>query len=164
VAHEPANPEPKAPRIFYRFAFNDRRDFKDATKVLKLPKPNIKGNQAYLGYMFHVESELDGPFYVSPNPIPPIYFDPAPPTTRVWRDVSMDVTPTQVTATLDGKRSAALSIETATKRLQAEIPKHMKHVPDEPPVSSEFNAAGAMGLLIINGNATFKDVVVEILK
>lgn len=164
VAHHPANPEPNAPRIFYRCVFNDRFNHKDATKVLKLAKPVIKGNPVQLGYVFHGELNERDRFYHSPNWILPIYFDPPPLLQRVWRDVAIEVSPGQINAEFDGKRSAPLPIATATKRLEAEIARNKKLIPEDAPISAEFDAAGAMGLLILNGNATFKDVVVEILK
>ena len=155
-------PDPASPRVFYRCGFKDLFDDKDLLRQQKIAIPtNHPGNQLRLGHVFFAESQAKPEFYdSSPEWVKSAFFEPKI-NARLWRQLSMRVTPNEIVATIDGKSTAPLNLEKAHKILAERIPRNMEFFPNATPVSPEFQATGGLGILVSRGSASFKDVTIE---
>jgi serine/threonine protein kinase len=126
------------------------------TKPLDGPPKVERSGQASVNSRLigNIPDPIDRYFAAVYRPIEP---PPADGQDRPYYDLALDVGPTEVTAWFDGRPFPPVNYREAAERLALSVREAGMPL-DAPP---DFRPTGGIGLIVIHGNCSFRDVVIE---
>jgi hypothetical protein len=93
-----------------------------------------------------------------------VYFEPTGEPSKEWRELMVEVSPSGVRGTWDGKSMGLLTGEQLVDRSNKILRDLRKNLP-EPPFGKDlqfvYSPRGGLGLYVQNGTAAYRRVVIE---
>jgi serine/threonine-protein kinase len=150
--------------------YDEQKNFEEARDRFKLrtgresKQPPPEGNYITLNSHLFIENELSNSWRLSES-LGSSHFKPvAAGAEDPWRQLAIEVTSHGIRAFWDGRLSYKLSFDDLTNRVKKNLLAYNMKQLDSPFAEKEivnFSPRGGLGLLVINGSAFFRRVVVE---